>query len=49
MLKLGLTRGELAIDASARFHLELPTAPAFLHAYLGHDRGDTLDRAERRR
>ena len=49
MLELGLTRGELAIDASARFHLELPTDSAFLHADLGHYRGDTLDRAERRK
>jgi hypothetical protein len=47
VLELGLTRGELAIDASARFHLELPTDPIFLHADLGHDRGDALDRAER--
>jgi acetolactate decarboxylase len=47
VLDLVLTRGELAIDASARFHLELPTDPAFLHANLGHDRGDALDRAER--
>jgi hypothetical protein len=49
VLDLVLTRGELAIDASARFHLELPTDPAFLDADLGHDRGDTLNRAERRK
>ena len=36
-----------ALDASASFHLELPTDPIFLHADLGHDRGDELDRAER--
>jgi len=42
-----LERGELAVDASARFHLELPTDPAFLHADLGHDQKDDLDRAER--
>jgi acetolactate decarboxylase len=47
VLDLVLARGELAVDASARFHLELPTDPAFLHADLGHDRGDALDRAER--
>jgi acetolactate decarboxylase len=47
VLDLELTRGELAIDASARFHLELPTDPTFLHADLGHDRGDALDQAER--
>jgi acetolactate decarboxylase len=47
VLDLVLTRGELAIDASARFHLELPTNPAFLHADLGHDHSDDLDRAER--
>jgi alpha-acetolactate decarboxylase len=40
-------RGELAIDASANFHLELPTDTAFLHADLGHDQSDALDRAER--
>ena len=42
-----LLRGELAIDASARFHLELPTDPVFLHADLSHQPGDALDRAER--
>jgi acetolactate decarboxylase len=47
VLDLVLARGELAVDASARFHLELPTDPAFLHADLGHDQGDALDRAER--
>ena len=47
MLDLILTRGELAIDASARFHLELPTDPMFLYADLGRDRGDVLDHAER--
>jgi acetolactate decarboxylase len=47
VLDLVLARGELAIDASARFHLELPTDPAFLHADLGRDPGDALDRAER--
>ena len=49
VLDLVLTGGELAIDASARFHLELPTDPSFLHADLGHDRGDALDKAERGR
>jgi acetolactate decarboxylase len=49
VLDLSLVRGELAVDASARFHLELPTDPAFLHADLGNDRGDALDRAERGR
>jgi hypothetical protein len=49
VLDLVLTRGELAIDASARFHPVLPTDPAFLHADLGHDRGDALDRAKRRK
>jgi acetolactate decarboxylase len=47
ILDLKLERGELAIDTSARFHLELPTDAAFLHADLGHDQGDALDRAER--
>jgi acetolactate decarboxylase len=47
VLDLELVRGELSIDASARFHLELPTDPAFLQADLGHDPGDALDRAER--
>jgi len=47
VLDVVLVRGELAIDSSARFHLELPTDPAFLHADLGHDTGDALDRAER--
>jgi len=47
VLDLVLAAGELAIDASARFHLELPMDSAFLHADLGHDRGDALDRAER--
>ena len=47
VLDLTLVRGELAIDASAHFHLELPTDPTFLHASLGHERGDALDRAER--
>jgi hypothetical protein len=27
--------------------MELPTEPIFLHADLGHVRGDELDRAER--
>jgi acetolactate decarboxylase len=49
VLDLVLDRGELSIDASARFHLELPTDPAFLHADLGHDHGDELERAERAR
>jgi acetolactate decarboxylase len=47
VLDLVLTRGELAIDTSARFHLELPTDPTFLHADLGRDRGEALDQAER--
>jgi acetolactate decarboxylase len=47
VLDLVLARGELAVDATARFHLELPTDPASLHADLGHDFGDALDRAER--
>jgi len=38
---------EVAIDASASFHMELPTDPIFLHADLGHVAGDELDRAER--
>ena len=49
MLDLVLTRGELAIDASARSRLEPTTDPTFLHADLGHDRGDALDQAERGR
>ena len=36
-----------ALDASASFHMELSTDPIFLHADLGHDCGDALDRAER--
>jgi acetolactate decarboxylase len=47
VLDLKLERGELAIDATAQFHLELPTDPAFLHADLARDPGDALDRAER--
>jgi acetolactate decarboxylase len=47
VLDLVLEEGTLAIDASARFHLALPTDPAFLHADLDYDRGDELDRAER--
>jgi acetolactate decarboxylase len=47
VLNLTLVRGELAIDASARFHLELPTDAAFLHADLGQDQRADLDRAER--
>jgi acetolactate decarboxylase len=47
VLDLVLTGGELAIDASARFHMELPTDPTFLHADLSHDRGEALDQAER--
>jgi acetolactate decarboxylase len=49
VLDLVLAGGELAIDATASFHLELPTDAAFLHADLGQDRGDALDRAERGR
>jgi acetolactate decarboxylase len=49
VLDMVLMRGELAIDASARFHLELPTAPTFLHSDLARDHGDALDRAERGR
>ena len=47
VLNLVLEHGELSIDASARFHLELPTDPAFLHADLGHDQGQALEQAER--
>lgn len=47
VLDLELRQGDLTIDATARFHLELPTDPAFLHADLGHDQGEALDRAER--
>ena len=47
MLDLVLTRGGLVIDTSARCHLELLTDPSFLHAHLGHDTGDAMDRAER--
>jgi len=47
VLDLMLECGEVAIDASASFHLELPTDPIFLHADLGHVPGDELDRAER--
>jgi acetolactate decarboxylase len=49
VLDLSVASGELAIDASARFHLELPTDPSFLHADLAHDQGDALVRAERGR
>jgi acetolactate decarboxylase len=49
VLDLKLERGALAIDATAQFHLELPTDPAFLHADLGHDQSEALDRAERAR
>jgi acetolactate decarboxylase len=47
VLDLTITRGEASIDATAQFHLELPTDPTFLHADLGRDHGDALDRAER--
>jgi acetolactate decarboxylase len=47
VLDLVLTRGGLVIDTSARCHLELLTDPSFLHAHLGHDTGDAMDRAER--
>ncbi|MGO9600741.1 MAG: acetolactate decarboxylase [Isosphaeraceae bacterium] len=47
VLDLVLEHGELSIDASARFHLELPTDPAFLHADLGRDQGQALEQAER--
>lgn len=47
VLDLVLERGELAIDASAQFHLELPTSAAFLQAHLAGEHGDELDRAER--
>jgi acetolactate decarboxylase len=46
VLDLVLERGELTVDATARFHLELPTDPAFLHADLGHDTRDALEQAE---
>jgi len=49
VLDLVLECGEVAIDASARFHLELPTDPIFLHADLDRVPGDELDRAERGR
>ncbi|HEV3164177.1 MAG TPA: acetolactate decarboxylase [Isosphaeraceae bacterium] len=48
VLELRLEHGELAIDSTANFHLELPTDAAFLHADLGHDTGDALERAEHR-
>jgi acetolactate decarboxylase len=47
VLDLTIARGELAIDASARFHLELPTDPTFLHADLAQDHSADLDKAER--
>jgi len=47
VLDLVLAGGELAIDASARFHLELPIDAAFLHADLAHEPGEALDQAER--
>ena len=47
VLDLELERGELAIDASAQFHLELPTDPISLRADLSHVRTDELDQAER--
>ncbi len=47
VLDLELLQGELAIDTSASFHLELPTDTAFLHADLNHASADALDRAER--
>ena len=47
VLDLVLEDGELSIDASARFHLELPTDPAFLQADLGLDQGQALEQAER--
>jgi acetolactate decarboxylase len=46
VLDLVLSRGEVAIDSSAEFHLELPTAPSFLAADLGQVPGDELERAE---
>ena len=49
VLDLVLGRGELAVDATAHFHLELPTDTAFLHADLGRDPGAELERAERGR
>jgi acetolactate decarboxylase len=42
-----LTCGEPTVDASAQFHLGLPTDPSILHAVLGHDRAEDLDHAER--
>jgi acetolactate decarboxylase len=47
VLDLTLEQGELAVDASAQFHLELPTDAAFRHADLGRDSGDAIERAER--
>ena len=47
VLDLVLERGELAIDASAQFHLELPTDPISLRADLSHVCTDELDQAER--
>ena len=35
------------LDASASFHMELPTDPIFLHADPSHVPGDELDRGER--
>lgn len=47
VLDLELERGELAIDSTSQFHMELPTDPAFLHADLSGDHAAELDKAER--
>ena len=45
VLELELEQGELAIDSTAQFHMELPTDPAFLHANLSDDHTAELDKA----
>ena len=44
VLDLELERGELAIDSTSQFHMELPTDPAFLHADLSDDHSAELDK-----
>lgn len=47
VLDLVLRRGDVSIDSSARFHLQLPTDSVSFHADLSHVSTDELNRAER--